>query len=1007
MDTEKTQKDSVKFCEILWLRSFLDNHKMLNSLNLSGALAYSAAKNNYLYKNVIIPMNTDEDAFDISESITTVSKILKFPVSRILVFPETDVASRIKTISQILKSKNVILCASTAALSKKTIARKNFEKSVIKIKKNDAVERELFVSQLIKNGYERADIVTDFGEFAVRGEILDIWSNASDLPCRLVFDMNNIETIKNIDVASQRSISDLNEIEIIPSRELDESTIFDYFQTDSVTNFSEVDIISHLPSFNFNGNIEQFKEKYEQWRNDDFQIFIVANNEGEREHLSEILGKGYEKSIFTGSLTSGFILNDDKIVFITTNEIFSRYKVRLRPPKYFKDTGIPIETLADIKKDDFVVHERYGIGIYDGLKKITAGGITAEYISILYADNDKLYVPVSDFNRIQKYFSIGKNPPKINPLDSTSWERIKVVASDAAKKMAQQLLQIYAERFNIQRQPFVADSNYEKQFEEEFIYEETPDQKKAIEDIKNDMTGHVPMERCIFGDTGFGKTEVAMRAALKSVLSGRQVCILAPTTVLVRQHEQTFNDRFADWPVKIAMLSRFKTKKEQKNIIEKLKEGKIDIVIGTHRLLSKDISFNNLGLLIIDEEHRFGVADKEKIKSIKKNVDCLYLTATPIPRTLSMALSGIKNMSTISTPPLGRQSVETTLLEYDEKTIADAIIYEISRGGQVFFVHNKIGTIESCMSRLKKILPLVKFEYIHGRMTPSEIEEKMLGFLNKDFDCLISTTIIEAGLDIPNVNTIIVSDAENFGLGQLYQLRGRVGRSKTKAYCYLFFRYENLTEISRKRLSALKEFAKLGSGFRLALKDLQIRGAGEILGKRQHGYIDSIGFDMYLRLLEKHSNEIKGMKTQDLINPEIDISVDAVIGDNYINDENLRISFYKRILTAIDQKDISEIKNEMEDRFGKIPKEVENLFEIGKIRLIAMKLGILKITFTHSSVQIKFSSDTSVEPSKIINALKSKKFRFIKNDLLEVFLDIVPPAGKNFIFVKNLLHSFQ
>ncbi|MBI5574016.1 MAG: transcription-repair coupling factor [Elusimicrobia bacterium] len=980
---------------------------MLNSLNLSGALAYAIAKNNYLYKNVVIPMNTDEDALDISESITTVSKILKFPVHQILVFPETDTFARLKTISQILKNKNVILCASTASLSKKTINKKNFEKSVIKIKKNDTVERELFISQLIENGYERADIVTAVGEFAVRGEILDVWSAEFNLPCRLVFNVSTIEAIKNIDVASQRSISDLNEIEIIPSKELDAAMIFDYFQNGSFGIFSEIDIISHLPSFNFNGNIEQFIKKYEQWHNDDFQIFIVANNDGEKKHLSEILGSVYEKSIFIGSLASGFILNDDKIVFVTTNEIFSRYKVRLRPPKFFKDTGVPIETLSDIKKDDFVVHERYGIGIYDGLKKITAGGITCEYISILYADNDKLYVPVGDFNRIQKYFSIGKKLPKINPLDSISWERINAVASDAAKKMAQQLLQIYSERFNVQRQPFIADSNYEKQFEEEFIYEETPDQKKAVEDIKKDMTGYVPMERCIFGDTGFGKTEVAMRAALKSVLSGRQVCILAPTTVLVQQHEQTFNDRFADWPVKIATLSRFKTKKEQIEIIEKLKEGKIDIVIGTHRLLSKDISFNNLGLLIIDEEHRFGVADKEKIKSIKKNVDCLYLTATPIPRTLSMTLAGIKNMSAISTPPLGRQSVETTLLEYDEKTIADAIMYEISRGGQVFFVHNRIGTIESCATHLKKLLPLVKFDFLHGKMTPFQIEEKMLGFLNKGFDCLISTTIIEAGLDIPNVNTIIVSEAENFGLGQLYQLRGRVGRSKTKAYCYLFFRKENLTEISEKRLAALKEFAKLGSGFRLALKDLQIRGAGEILGRRQHGYIDSIGFDMYLRLLEKHSNEIRGVKTQDLINPEINISLDAFIGDNYINDENQRISFYKRILMAMTQKDLSEIKNEIEDRFGKIPKEVENLFEIGKIRFVAIKLGILKITFTHSSVQIKFSSDTSVEPSKIINVLKNKKFRFIKNDLLEVFLDTALSPEKNLNFVKNLLHSFQ
>ncbi|OGS38926.1 MAG: transcription-repair coupling factor [Elusimicrobia bacterium RIFOXYD2_FULL_34_30] len=980
---------------------------MLNTIELSGYVAYSVISQQHLFKNnIIIPAKNDESAIDISEDILTVSKVLKIPIPQIVTFAESDIFSRIKAISQVLEEDKIFLCASTDAINKKTLSPTNFKKSIIRIKKNDVINRNLIISQLSENGYDRLDMVTDLGEFSVRGEIMDIWCPTYKLPVRIVFDMNTVETIKNIDSNSQRSISEINEVNILPIKEKEESTIFEYFKDNSYI-FSDKDIIDYLPVPEFNGNIELFKEKYFQWQDEDFQIFIIANNEGDKRHFSEILGKGYEKSIFTGQLSNGFIINKDKIVFITTNEIFSRYKLKIRPPKYFKELGEPIESLTEINKDDFIVHEKYGIGIYNGLEKIIAGGITAEYISISYANNDKLFVPVNDFNKIQKYFGVGERYPKINSLDSTLWERTRAVADENAKKLAQQLLQVYAERSNVTRTPFSHDTDFEKEFEEEFIYEETPDQVKAVEDIKNDMLSLTPMERCIFGDTGFGKTEIAMRAALKCVLSGKQVCFMAPTTVLVQQHEQTFLDRFADWPVKISTLSRFKTKKEQKEIIEKLKSGKVDIVIGTHRLLSKDIAFNNLGLLIIDEEHRFGVADKEKIKMLKQNVDCLYLTATPIPRTLSMALSGIKNMSTIETPPVGRQAVETILLEYNEKIISDAIMYEISRGGQVFYIHNRIGTIKNCVDRLKVLLPNVKFDFLHGRMSANEIEEKMLRFLKKEFDCLISTTIIEAGLDIPNVNTIIVEESDNFGLGQLYQLRGRVGRSKIKAYCYLFYKKGNLTEIAEKRLSAIKEFAKLGSGFHLALKDLQIRGAGEILGKRQHGYISSIGFDMYLKLLEKYSNEIKGIETKKEIIPEINMPVNAIIPYEYIGEETQRIAFYKKILMSKEIADIDEIKNEMQDRFGDLPKETENLFIIGEIRILANRLGIIKTSSLEKSVLIEFSIDTPVEPSCILKILGNSKYRFIKSSILEITFNEPLTQQDNLFFVKNLLHSFK
>ncbi|MEW6557238.1 MAG: transcription-repair coupling factor [Elusimicrobiota bacterium] len=991
----------------------------MNPLELSGALAYSVVKSNYIYKNMIIQMKTDENAVDIADDILTVSTILKQPIPEIIILPENDISLRIKALSQILADKKFCLCTTVGAVHKKTFSIGNFKKSILKIKKNDIINRNLLISQITENGYERVEIVTETGEFAVRGEIIDIWQITSNLPVRFVFNINTVESIKNFDAASQRSISEINEVEILPAKEKAETSIFKQMPKNKFRTLGEKDIVPYLPVSEFNGDIEVFKHQYKQWQNDDFHVFIVANNTGEKQHLAELLGKQYENSIFTGSLSSGFVVDADRIVFITTNELFSRYKLKIRPPKFFKKLGEPIETLSDIKPGDFVVHEKYGIGIYDGLKTLTAGGFTAEYISILYADNDKLFVSITDFHRIQKYFSISNKLPKINSLDSTIWERTKAVADENARKLAQQLLQVYAERLDLKREPFIADSEYEKKFEAEFVYTETPDQQKVIEDIKNDMVSPSPMERCVFGDTGFGKTEVAMRASLKSVLSGRQVCLIAPTTVLVQQHEQTFSDRFADWPVKIETLSRFKTKNQQKTIVRNISDGRIDIIIGTHRLLSNDVKFNNLGLLIIDDEHRFGVADKEKIKSLKKNVDVLYLTATPIPRTLSLALSGIKNMSTIETPPAGRQEVETTLLEYNEKTIANALMYEISRGGQVFYIHNRIETIESCLNHFKRQLPLVRFDFIHGKMSSKEIESKMLKFLQKEFDCLISTTIIEAGLDIPNVNTIIVEDTHRFGLGQLYQLRGRVGRSKIKAYCYLFYRKDCLTEDADKRLSAITDFTKLGSGFRLALKDLQIRGAGELLGKRQHGYIDSIGFDMYLRLLEKHSNEIKGLPTKEEPNPEIDIFVDAVIPKTYIDNELQRIGFYKRILTASAPKELNELAIELADRFGKMPVEVENLLEIGSIRLVAKQLKILKIATTSSttteSILIKFSIDTSVEPSKIIAVLKNNKlnFKFGQTDLIEIFFKGGKGGNKDYsqkekiIFVKKLLQSFQ
>ena len=972
------------------------------AIDLSGGAAYLIAKELHRHKNSGVVMKTDEDALDMSENISSVASILGYPLPEMIFFPESDSAARIKAVSGLAAEKNFCLVTSQAALGKKTLSRETLAARTLDIKIGGTAGRETLTVKIAECGYDRADIVSEAGEFSVRGEVLDLWPAIAESPVRILFGYDTVETIKTFDPVSQRSISERAAVRVMPVSELEEVSVLEYLGEKTFV-FEPDTAGTLLPIAEFGGDTELFKRKFRQWTDENFQVYIISNNSAEKEHFIDMMGAEYRESTHTGTLSSGFVARGEKIVFLTTNEIFSRYRLKVRRPKF--RIGEPIESVSDIEDGDFVVHENYGIGTYHGLKNITAGGIAAEYITIEYSNSDILYVPVDDFRLIQKYRSISDAAPKINSLDTAGWKRAKEAAEDNARKIAAELLELYSERSKVTRPGFSTDLRLEDEFEKEFIYDETEDQKKAIENIKGDMSGPYPMDRCIFGDVGFGKTEVAMRAAFKAVLSGRQVCVLAPTTVLVQQHSRTFADRFADWPVITETLTRFKSREEQKDILARLKDGKVDIIIGTHRLLGKDIAFKNFGLLIIDEEHRFGVAAKEKLKMIKKDVDCLYLTATPIPRTLSMALAGIKDVSVIETPPAGRQQINTVLLEYGESTVRDAIMFEVSRGGQVFYIHNRIETIETCVYRLRELMPLVRFDYMHGRMEARGIEDKMIRFLDRKFDCLVSTTIVEAGLDIPNVNTMIIEGAEHFGLGQLYQLRGRVGRSKIKAYCYLFFRESEITENGKKRLAAINEFTKLGSGFHLALKDLQIRGAGEMLGKKQHGYIDTVGFDMYLKMLEKHSGELKGEATpEERDAPEINIIVDAFIPAEYISSERLRIEFYKKIAAAAEFGGVAE---ELEDRFGGIPREVRNLMEIGALRNDAKTLGISKIESSHKSVLMEFSGDTSIEPARLLEKLKDRKFRFIKGSLLEIFFTEPLEQEKNLKEVRNILNSFK
>jgi len=613
------------------------------------------------------------------------------------------------------------------------------------------------------------------------------------------------------------------------------------------------------------------------------------------------------------------------------------------------------------------VHEKYGIGRYVGLKTISREDRTSEYLCIEYRSGDKLYVPPEEIKTVKKYIGVEGVKPKLYSMDTGAWERVKSRAREAAAEFAKELLKLYAERSKVKRTPLSCETPWEKELEDAFPYEETPDQLKAIEDVKSDFLKPYPMERLICGDVGYGKTEVAVRAAFKAVQDGMQAAVLVPTTVLAQQHFNTFHERLSPFPTRVEVLSRFQSKANQKKIIKELEEGKIDIIVGTHRLLQKDIKFKNLGILIVDEEHRFGVRQKEKIKAFKKNIDILMLSATPIPRTLSSALSGFRDLSVIETPPFGRLPIETTLSAYDEKMVKTIIEAELSRGGQVFYVYNRVETIQTKAAEIRKLVPDVKLGVIHGQMHAGDIENVMWKFVNFELDMLLATTIIESGLDIPSVNTMIVEEAENFGLSQLYQLRGRIGREKQKAYCYLFYKDEKLSDEAIKRLEAMKEFSELGSGFRLALKDLEIRGAGGILSASQHGFVRDIGYDMFSKLLEEEGKKVKGetFAPEAGSNSEIDLQVSALIPQSYIEDDDIRILFYRKLSDAKDSRAVEKVQAELADRFGKIPQETQKLFEITKLRLEAEKLHIERIAEDNNYIYVYFSQTADFSKADI------------------------------------------
>ena len=750
----------------------------------------------------------------------------------------------------------------------------------------------------------------------------------------------------------------------------------------------------------FHGNIKEFAGELKSQTQKFNQRNFVMQSHGLAERLEEIL-HDYEvslpkNSVFVGDLSSGFEIPALDLIVQTETDIFGEItqheyqkpNTKDRRPK--SKTAAFVSDFRDLKAGDFVVHVDHGIARFEGLQTISAQGSEREFMLLMYAENAKLFVPVERLDLVSRYSSGEGTAPTLDRLGGLGWQKTKAKAKRAMRDMADELLRLYAERKMVQGFAFSADTPWQKEFEDAFPYQLTVDQAAAIEDSKTDMQTAVPMDRLVVGDVGYGKTEVAMRAAFKAVMDGKQVAVLTPTTILAYQHTETFKQRFSAFPVTIDLLSRFRSPKEQKEVVAKAEKGEVDILIGTHRILSNDVKMPKIGLVVVDEEQRFGVAHKEKLKQLKKKVDVLTLSATPIPRTLNMSLLGMRDLSVIETPPRDRLAINTQVVQFSEGVIKSAIELELSRNGQIFFIHNRVETIESIAAHIQKIVPNARIAIGHGQMNEKALEAIMLDFIDYKYDVLVATTIIENGIDIPRANTIIINRADNYGLSQLYQLRGRVGRSNRRAYAYLLIPGElELTPIARRRLSAIREFSDLGAGFRIAALDLELRGAGNILGGQQSGQLDALGFDLYTKMLERTIAELKGETVEDETSVSINLGVDVSIPNDYISETSQRLRTYKRISSADSEETLRRIYEEIQDRYGKIPESAENLFEYARLRRLAEQLHIISVDKTKDGFAVKLSENAKIAPDKLMSFLaENEGSKFSPSGILQVVVKV-------------------
>ena len=918
----------------------------------------------------------------------------------------------------------------------------------LEIKANDHIKRDELVNKITDLGYKIDSLVTASGEIAVRGFIVDIFPIEQIHPIRIEFDGNIIESIRYFDENTQLSFGNLNNIKIKAIDELvndNTNSLFDYCENpivvyidntqikasylklqedifeysvkNSINNklMYELDEIHDKDKIfinlfasgkynlnakeieNYNSSFEKLVNDYNVWQKQGKEIYFCLSNKKEEKIIKEYIPTA---KIITKSINKGFIL--DRYVIISDNDIentnhqLTNYKSNFHIGKKIKDYN-------QIEKGDYVVHIAHGIGQYQGITSLNIKGVQKDFLTIYYAGDDKIYVPVEKINTIYKFTGKDGAIPKLNSLSSNNWEKTKKYVQSKIKDISEELIKLYKERLTLRKDPY-KDYVEENVFASEFQYELTKDQQKSIIDIDSDLKSNIPMDRLLCGDVGFGKTEVAMRAMFKTVLNNHQVMYLCPTTILSKQQFKVALDRFKNWPVTIKLLNRHTSTKETKEIVEDFKNGKIDILFGTHRILSEDVKPKDLGLLVVDEEQRFGVTHKEKIKELKTDVNVLTLSATPIPRTLKMALSGLRNLSIIDTPPINRYPVQTYVIAEDDLLIKDAIYKELSRGGQVFILYNRVESILKYVDYISKLAPDAKIAYAHGKMDKYQLDKIMEDFIYNKYDILVCTTIIESGIDIPNVNTLIIHDADNFGLSQLYQIRGRVGRSDRIAYAYLMYEKNKLlNEIAIKRLNTIKEFTELGSGYKIAMRDLSIRGAGDIFGASQAGFVDSVGINLYMKMIEDELKRQQGQVVleEDLSNKSL-INVETHINDDYVSDEDVKIEIHQKINEIDSYEKLLEIKKELEDRFGKITEEMQIYMYEEWFEKIAQKYNITQVVQTDRLVEITIPEELSnnIKGDKLlIEAMSLTKYFNIKYNNKKITITLyTKQLEKHFIY---------
>lgn len=1006
------------------IKTYNENNIGLKGMNLGFFSLYLNKLLKETDNGIIVVTPTIYEANKLYQNFSDTKDVFLYETDDVLTSLATSKSPELKVeklniLKESLNNNKKIIITDINGYLKKLPSINDFKNNIIKLKIGTDIKLKNIVDNLYEIGYEKETLVTKPGEFGVRGFILDIFPLNEENPIRIEFFGDTIESIRYFEVESQKSLENIDEIEIYSISKTSEkySSLYEYLNNPLVIfkDYSQIKIsyerimndIFELnienPLYDIN-DIDEKKINYYFDLDDDtslakkvvnFNIKNVERFNSNIEIINKYLGESlkFNKTVIIClstinvnnfieilnipylltdivnikenninivkyDLKEGFILDD--YIFISEYELYNKKKETKRR-KFNFNFATRIKDLNKLEIGDYVVHDSHGIGVYNGIKTLSKNNMLQDYIEVLYADNDKLYIPASKIELISKYTGKEGYAPKINSLNSVAWEKTKQRVKEKIRYEASRLLKVQAERSLKKGFPFSKDSEMQTLFENEFIYELTQDQIKAINEIKKDMESDLPMDRILCGDVGYGKTEVAFRAAFKAINDSKQVLYLCPTTLLSKQQYESALERFKNYPVKIGLLNRFTSKKEEIKILKELEEGNIDFVIGTHRLLSDDIKPKDLGLLIIDEEQRFGVAHKEKLKEFKSNIDILTLTATPIPRTMQMAMVGLRNLSLIETPPKNRHAVLTYVLEENNKIIKDIIYKEMSREGQVFILYNKVETIERKVKELQLLVPDARIIYAHGKLPKNELEDIMNKFINKEYDCLVCTTIIETGIDIPNANSLIIYDASNFGLSQLYQIRGRVGRSERTAYAYLMYnKNKTLTETAIKRLKVIKEFTELGSGFNIAARDLSIRGAGDILGAEQAGFIDAVGIELYMKML---NNEIKILKGEKIEEEKIKqtplIEVNNHIDNNYVSEEELKLTIHKMINNITNIDSYNDIKKELEDRFGRLDNNMiiymnEELFE-SYLRNLEGKILINNDLF----IEIVFSKEIS------------------------------------------------